>query len=315
MLKQRCKRRRFELNLTRGDSTCELALLDRKFAHDVVTVVGGPSGAAVISIPRQLYIDTARSARRQIILERVAALAATDMFHDINETQLGRLALGAMTQLCQNGQCLVKQGESPAALFVVVRGTFVRGRCLHQSGENVNPVIPGIEVMISGSSEGIKKERERERIEEGGSRRTQRRLSPCITVGHEERGGYFGEEAILSSMMSTLGASSTVVKDIVASREDGSGGGSGGGGGGGGGGGVPTKLSWSTVVCSGAGEILLLSPSLLKVVGVELHKQTLERIGVSMSMRPKDPMLMRRITMRQEMQKLKKSLIGDELPL
>ena len=303
MLKQRCKRRRFELYLTRGDSACELALLDRKFAHDVVTVVGGPSGAAVISIPRQLYIDTARSARRQIILERVAALAATNIFHGINETQLGRLALGAMTQLCQNGQCLVKQDESPEALFVVVRGTFVRGRCLHQSGENVNPVIQG---MISGSSEGIKNERERERIEEGGSRRTRRRLSPCITVGHEERGGYFGEEAILSSMMSTLGASSTVVKDIVASREH---------GGGGSGGSVPTKLSWSTVVCSGAGEILLLSPSLLKVVGVELHKQTLERIGMSMSMRPKDPMLMRRITMRQEMQKLKKSLIGDELPL
>jgi hypothetical protein len=97
MLKQRCKRRRFELYLTSGDSACELPLLDRCFADDVVTVVGGPSGASVISIPRKLYSDTARSERRRVVLQRVSALLKTSIFDGANQTQLGRLALGAVT--------------------------------------------------------------------------------------------------------------------------------------------------------------------------------------------------------------------------
>jgi hypothetical protein len=128
-------------------------------------------------------------------------------------------------------------------------------------------------------------------------------MTPCITVGREERGGYFGEESIAPSVVSTLGSSSKIVQEMVA------------GGGGRGGGGARTEESWSTVVCSGPGEVLLLSPLLLRVVGVKLHKKTMERIGVGMSKRPKDSVLMRRMTMRQEIQRLKTSLIGDELPL
>ena len=134
-----------------------------------------------------------------------------------------------------------------------------------------------------------------------------RTIVPCTTVGHHKRGGYVGEESLFPSFLTTLGAS--VVQTI---------------GGGGGGGGEHAKatvvvldsnIAWSTVVCDGPGEVLIITPSLLKVVGVPHHKNILNIISTNAAQRPLDHVIMRRLNFRQELQRLKKKLIGDELPI
>ena len=78
---------------------------------------------------------------------------------------------------------------------------------------------------------------------------------------------------------------------------------------------LDSNIAWSTVVCDGPGEVLIITPSLLKVVGVTLHKKILNIISTNATQRPLDHVIMRRLNFRQELQRLKKKLIGDELPI
>ena len=67
ILMQRCKQRSFQRFLMKGDVACELPLLDQaQFGQDIVTVAGGPSGATVVSIPKQVFISVARSYRLKV---------------------------------------------------------------------------------------------------------------------------------------------------------------------------------------------------------------------------------------------------------
>ena len=255
MLKQRCKRRSFNTFLVKGDCACELALIDTTFSHDIVTVVGGPSGATVISIPRSLYLNTARAARRCTVMERIASLKCSVLFSDVEDVHLARLALNAKTRQTENGECIVHQDQPLECLVLVVRGSFVLGRCLTQRGENYLPTEDN-----TGQFQWVC---------------VKRHVNPCTTVGHKRRGDYFGEEAVLKV----------------------------------------EKKSWSTVVCDGPGEILMITPALLRVVGAQIAQQTIQRMTSSFESRPADHVLMRKMTMRQQLQRLKVSLIGDELPL
>ena len=257
MLKQRCKRRNFETFLVNGDCALELCLLDVTFARDQVTVVAAKSGATVISIPRQLYIDTAREARRRIVMKRIASLKCCALFQDVEDKDLARMALSAKTILTQNKMIICRQNENMKHLYIVLRGTYFAGRCLKQSGTN----IYNKQNLTTGEVEW-------EEI--------QRSVTPCITVGYKERGGYFGEECVTK--------------------------------------GLETK-TWATVVCDGPGELLCITPAVLRVIGVELHQQTLQRINDTVSKRPADQSLVLKMSMRQQLQRLKTKLIGDELPI
>ena len=297
MLKQKCKRRQFEALLTEGDCACELPLIDSSFSHDVVTVVGGRSGATILSIPRALYLETARSARRQMLQDRIASLQCCELFSTINSVQLARLALSAKSKQTTKGECIVKQDETINCLMLVVRGSFVCGRSLLQRGANITPTT----------------------TEKGNSRddvqseqiwtRTKRQITPCITVDHKKRGGYIGEESLFPSFLKTLGKSVIFGGDGDDDDKNHTNEGK-----------YNTKIldsnhSWSTIVCDGPGELLLITPSLLRVVGVKQHHDVIQKISTNAINRPLDYALMRKMNFRQELQRLKKKLIGDELPV
>jgi len=309
LLKQKCKQRMFEIMLSNGDCACELPLIDPVLSQDVVTVVGGPSGATVLSIPRALYVETARSARRQMLQKRIAALQCSELFAKLDFVTLARLALSAKSKQTKNGECVMKQDEPVNSLMVVVRGSFVCGRCLLQQGENLCPTPITVprqrgQAQVQGRTtphQGHQGHQEQQWT------RMKRTITPCTTVGHHKRGGYVGEESLFPSFLTTLGAS--VVQTIGSS---------------GGGGGEQAKatvvvldsnIAWSTVVCDGPGEVLIITPSLLKVVGVTHHKNIFNIISTNATQRPLDHVIMRRLNFRQELQRLKKKLIGDELPI
>ena len=99
-------------------------------------------------------------------------------------------------------------------------------------------------------------------------------------MGHKERGGYIGGESIFPSFLNVLGGS--VAKGGKGGKGDrkaeetqrlSS---------------FNSTASWSTVVCDGPGELLLISPALLRVVGIAMHKQVVGEIAKAALKRPLD---------------------------
>jgi CRP-like cAMP-binding protein len=286
MLIQRCKHRSFQRFLMRGDVACELPLLDQaQFGHDIVTVAGGPSGATVVSIPRQLFLGVARSHRYRILMDRIQVLQSSPLFDGMSRSQLARLALALRTQRIPRGARVVEQGGGVEALYVVSRGEFSCGRSLPQRGANM---LPQDTVALAAVDRSVLKQTKWVRVK--------RELRPTTTVGQRKtRGDFFGAEAVYSSISGVLDtAELKSLSGLLPGTEAGE---------------RFDASAWSTVICSGAGEVFEITCPMLKMLGKELFRKLVCRVAAAVAKRPKDSTLMRRMTMRQEIQRLKSRLL------
>ena len=291
ILIQRCKARSFQRFLMKGDSACELPLLEpTQFGNDIVTVAGGPSGATVVAIPKQLFVDVARVHRLRVLQNRINILQSSALFEGMSKNQLARLGLALKVKKFSSGGSVLKQGKSVPALYVVSSGEFSCGRSIQQYGENKYPLSGGIEKNRDG--------RLRKRTRWVRMKRT---LLPITTVGRKTRGQFFGEESLFSSFLAVLGSEKK--KDVLSSEhtsEKGS---------------NVEGSSWSSVICSSTGEIYEITCPVLKMLGKKLFHQVVHRVADVVAKRPKDSTLMRRLVLRQEIQHLKCQLIQKSCTL
>ena len=126
--------------------------------------------------------------------------------------------------------------------------------------------------------------------------RVMRELRPTTTVGQRKiRGHFFGAEAVYSLFCGILDtAELKSLSSLPQGTKEGE---------------RYDASAWSTVVCSAAGEIYEITCPALKLLGKDLFRKVVCRVAETVAKRPNDSTLMRRITMRQEIQRLKSRLL------